>query len=151
MKKESLYLDTSVPSAYYDERDKAIQKETIYFFDKKLERYEAYISEVTMAELRRTKAPSRKRQLLTLVEGITILSKTEAAEELADLYVKKRIIPLRYRVDAIHIAIATLKGIDILISWNFDHMVKHKTRRMVAEVNSLRGYEPIDIISPQEL
>lgn len=151
MKKESLYLDTSVPSAYYDERDKAIQRETIYFFEKKLKGYEMYISEVTIAELHRTQTPSRRKQLLTLVEGVTILPKTETSEELADLYVKKRIIPLRYRVDAVHIAIATLRGIDILVSWNFDHLVKHKTRKMVAEANSLKGYNPIDIVSPQEL
>lgn len=101
--------------------------------------------------MHRTQTPSRRKQLLTLVEGITILPKTETSEELADLYVKKRIIPLRYRVDAVHIAIATLRGIDILVSWNFDHLVKHKTRKMVAEANSLKGYNPIDIVSPQEL
>ena len=151
MKKESLYLDTSVPNAYYDKRDKAIHKETVYFFEKKLRDYEVYISEVIMTELYRTKSVSRRTQLLTLVEGITILPKTEAAEKLADLYVSKRIIPLKYRLDAVHIAIATLKGIDILVSWNFEHMVKYKTRKMVTEVNILKGHKPIDIISPQEL
>ncbi|MCK4401742.1 PIN domain-containing protein [bacterium] len=151
MKRESLYLDTSVPSAYHDERDKAIQRETIYFFEKKSGDYEVYISEVTMTELHRTKSVSRRKQLLALVEDITILPKTEDAEKLADLYVRKKIIPLKYRLDAVHIAIATLKGIDILVSWNFEHMVKHKTRKMVTEVNILKGCKPIDIISPQEL
>lgn len=151
MKKESLYLDTSVPSAYYDERDKAIQKETIYFFEKKLSEYEVYISEVTIAELHRTEDLLRRNLLLTLVEGITILPKTEESEELSDLYVKNRIIPLKYRGDAVHIAIATLNGMDILVSWNFEHMVKHKTRKMVDEVNISKGYKPIDIVSPQEL
>jgi len=95
MKKETLYLDTSVPSAYYDERDKSIQKQTVYFFHKKLKNYEVYISEITMAELGRTKESSRRKQLLALVEGITILSRTEESEELADLYVKNRIIPVK--------------------------------------------------------
>jgi len=151
MKKETLYLDTSVPSAYYDKRDKLIQKETIYFFKEKLKRYEVYISEVTVAELHRTKLPSKRKQLLRLVEGMTILPKTESSEKLADLYTKKKIIPLKYRSDAVHIAIAALKGIDILVSWNFEHMVKHKTRKMVTEVNISKGYKTVDIVSPQEL
>ncbi|MBI5749576.1 MAG: type II toxin-antitoxin system VapC family toxin [Nitrospinae bacterium] len=151
MKKKSLYLDTSVPSAYYDERDKAIQEETIYFFEKKLKEYESYISEITVGELRRTKELPRRKQLLALIEGITILPRTEEAEELADLYVKNKIIPLKYRADALHIATATLNDMDILVSWNFDHIVKYKTRQMVTGINILKGYKSIDIVSPQEL
>jgi len=151
MKKETLYLDTSVPSAYYDQRDKSIQKQTVYFFHKKLKNYEVYISEITMAELGRTKESSRRKQLLALVEGITILPRTEESEELADLYVKNRIIPVKYRIDAVHIAIATLNDIDVLVSWNFEHIVKYKTRHLVNSVNILKGYKTIDIVSPQEI
>ncbi|MBU1152954.1 type II toxin-antitoxin system VapC family toxin [bacterium] len=151
MKKETLYLDTSVPSAYYDERDKVIQEETVYFFNKKLMEYDAYISEITVEELGKTKEHSRRIQLLALVEGITILPRTEDAEELADLYVKNGIIPVKYRLDALHIAIAALNDIDILVSWNFEHIVKHKTRQMVMGVNILKGYKLIDIVTPQEI
>jgi hypothetical protein len=69
-----------------------------------------------VGELQRTKEPPRRKQLLGLIEGITILPRTEEAEELADLYVKNKIIPLKYRVDALHIAIATLNEMDILVS-----------------------------------
>ncbi len=86
MKKETLYLDTSIPSAYYDERDKVIQEETVYFFNKKLKEYDAYISEITVGELGKTREHPKRIQLLALVEGITILLRTEEAEELADLY-----------------------------------------------------------------
>lgn len=151
MKRESIYLDTSVLSAYFDERDKTIQEETLYFFDKKLKDYEAFISEITLGELRKTKDHTRRKRLLTLAEGLIILPRTEESEELADLYVTNRIIPIKYRLDALHIAIATLNDMDILVSWNFDHIVKHKTRQMVTGLNILKRYKQIDIISPREL
>ncbi|MEW6482139.1 MAG: PIN domain-containing protein [bacterium] len=151
MRKESLYLDTSVPNAYYDKRDPNIQKETIYFFKKKIKEYEVYVSEITVGELRRTREILKRTQLLALVEGITVLSRTKEAEELADLYVRYKIIPLRDKGDALHIAIATLNMIDILVSWNFEHMVKRKTKLEVNAVNILQGYKTIEIVSPQEI
>ncbi|MFQ5714113.1 MAG: type II toxin-antitoxin system VapC family toxin [Candidatus Scalinduaceae bacterium] len=151
MKKERLYLDTSVPSAYYDMRSGVIQHETVYLFEKKLKNYKVYISEITIGELSRTDEPLRRTQLLTLIKDLTILPITEESEKLADLYVKNRIIPLKYREDALHVAIASLGEMDLLVSWNFEHLVKHKTRKMVNEVNILEGHKPIDIVSPQEL
>jgi len=55
MKKESLYLDTSVPSAYYDKRAKERQEATIKFWKEVLPAYKVYISEVTVEELNNTK------------------------------------------------------------------------------------------------
>jgi hypothetical protein len=55
MKKESLYLDTSVPSAYYDERAKERREATIKFWKEVLLTYKVYISEITVEELNNTK------------------------------------------------------------------------------------------------
>src|SRR4030042_237602 len=148
MKSNSLYLDTSVLSAYYDERNKEIRTITLYFFDKKLKEFDPFISEITVRELQKTKELYRRGLLLKLAEGLNILPISEEAEELANLYVENKIIPMKYRLDALHIAIATVYDMDILVSWNFEHIVKHKTRQMVTGVNFLKGYKSIDIISP---
>jgi len=66
-------------------------------------------------------------------------------------YIKKEIFPEKYRDDALHLAIATVNGVDILISWNFEHLVKRKTRLEANLANSLNGYKSIDIIVPPEL
>jgi len=50
-----------------------------------------------------------------------------------------------------HIAIASVYGLDAIISWNFKHMVKLRTRREVKAVNLLLGYKEVEIISPQEV
>ena len=53
--------------------------------------------------------------------------------------------------DAHHIAIASVNGIDAILSWNFEHIVKLKTKREVVGINMFMGYGPIDIYSPLEV
>ncbi|MEI6155173.1 MAG: hypothetical protein WCQ90_13925 [Deltaproteobacteria bacterium] len=71
--------------------------------------------------------------------------------ELAERYIKEGIIPLKYRSDAIHIAVAVTNGIQAIASWNFEHIVKLKTRVMVNGINRLLGYNDIEICSPEEV
>ncbi|HLG31083.1 MAG TPA: hypothetical protein VI387_12805 [Candidatus Brocadiales bacterium] len=71
--------------------------------------------------------------------------------ELAERYVKEGIIPEKYRSDALHIAVSVINGIDVIVSWNFEHIVKLKTRVMVDGVNKLLGYHEIEICSPEEV
>jgi len=68
--------------------------------------------------------------------------------ELAERYVKEGIISQKYRDDAIHIAAATVSGCDMLVSWNFRHIVRAKTIFGVNGVNKLMGYKEIQIVSP---
>lgn len=53
--------------------------------------------------------------------------------------------------DALHVAIATVNDIRYLLSWNFKHLVKVKTRRMVSLLNTNYEYSTIEIIAPPEL
>ena len=73
------------------------------------------------------------------------------AEFLAEKYIDEGVIPVRHRDDALHIAIATVNNFDVIVSWNFEHMVKTKTRREVQGVNTLMGYRFIDIATPTEV
>ena len=148
MKKESLYLDTSVPSAYYDERKPERQRLTWEFWEK-LGDYEVYISEMTEIELKNTK--EKRDQFLSLIAGMEMLPITEEVIELVQIYLKNKVVPKAKEEDAYHIAVATLNEIDIIVSWNFDHLVNIKTRRRVNGVNILEGYKPIEIISLPEL
>jgi hypothetical protein len=76
---------------------------------------------------------------------------SEPAHLLAHTYVAQGIFPEKYYDDALHVAIASIHQIGILLSWNFTHLVKLKTRRMVALVNTLENYLPVEIIAPPEL
>ncbi len=69
----------------------------------------------------------------------------------ADEYIKANIIPLRYRDDAFHLAIATCYDLDVLVSWNMRHLVKLSTRRGANAINKLYGYREIEICTPEEV
>ena len=151
MKRDSLYLDTSVPSAYFDERTKERREATIKFWNTVIPDYHVHISEITLEELENTRNETLKSRLKNLVEGFKILKSNEAIKNLAKAYIVHNIIPEKYFDDALHVAIASFYDISYLVSWNFEHLVKVKTRKLVNSVNVLNGFGNIEIISPQEL
>ena len=148
--KQTAYLDTSVPSAYYDDRNIERQRLTREFW-KKLSAFDVFISSLVLTEIEGLKDDSKKRLLLRLLEGSEALTINDECERLAREYVSRGIIPKKYVDDARHIAVAVVNSIDYLVSWNFEHIVKVKTRRMVGLVDAEKGYKPIEIIAPPEL
>lgn len=60
-------------------------------------------------------------------------------------------MPEKYRDDARHIAIGVVYDLDYIVSWNYKHMVNIAVRRLVDSVNIRLGYNPIEIISPEEV
>jgi len=151
MKKESLYLDTSVPSAYYDERAKERKYETIKFWKDVLPKYNVYVSEITIKELENTKDETLKKKFRKLIKDFKVLKINKEIRDLAKAYVDKGVFPEKYIDDALHVAIASYYEISYLVSWNFEHLLKVKTRRSVNLVNVLEGFREIEIVSPQEL
>ena len=151
MKKETLYLDTSVISAYYDERAKERQTATIKFWEEIMPHYEVFISDITINELENTSDEALKKKFRKLIKGFGILKGNNKIEALANAYIDRGVFPEKYIDDARHVATATYHDITYVVSWNFEHLVKVKTRKSVNLVNTLEGYKEIEIISPQEL
>lgn len=153
MKKISLYLDTSIYNfAIADTlpREKEITQRLLA--DIKQGKYEAFISNVVTEEI--NEAPEeiavRLRDIIKPLE-LTEIEIDEEVRQLADRYIEEGIIPLKYRDDALHIAAASVNNIDIIVSWNFEHIVKFKTKREVLAANTLLGYRGIEIYSPWEV
>lgn len=151
MKKLKLYLDTSIINfAFADDAPK--QKEvTLKLFDE-LNRYKGYISEIVLGEINRA-SDIKKRRLFNFISKYDLeeLMFNESAKILADKYIEAGVIPRKYQEDAFHIAIASVNDLDAIISWNFKHIVKLKTRREVVGINLYMGYKEIDIYSPWEV
>lgn len=150
MNKEKIYFDTSVPSAYFDVRTPERLHVTRNFW-RKAGDYELYISTLVLEEIEQVSDKGLKENLLTLVDGFTVLDVDDEVESLADAYLKAGILPKKYFNDALHIAVAAVCGIKFLISWNFKHFVNVKTRQMVSLVNLREGYGVTEIIAPPEL
>ena len=70
---------------------------------------------------------------------------------MAKKYVDEEVIPSRYFADAIHIAAAVMGKSDILVSWNYRHLVKRNTRLLVNYINNKFGLRFIEILAPPEI
>jgi len=144
-----LYLDTSVFSAYYDERTPERLRMTRDFWHV-LDRHEKLCSELTIEELNQAH-PGLREKLLALTQNFTILTLTDEMRRLAERYVEEGVVPPRYLADALHIAAAVLGNADILVSWNFKHLVNRSTRLLVNYINAKEGIRTIDILAPPEV
>jgi predicted nucleic acid-binding protein len=149
-RKLRLYLDTSVFSALYDERAPERQRLTQEFWAK-LPDYEKLCSQLTLDELGRVRDPSLRERLLHLTASFQVLPIGAGEHELARAYVAAGVVPLRYVADALHLAAAVLGGADILVSWNFKHLVRRSTRLLVNYVNASRGLPSLEILAPPEV
>lgn len=148
--KITVYLETSVISVLFDKRVPEMQHLTQVFFEH-IEEFDAYVSEVVLAEVAKTRDEKLRDRLLTLCASFSILPIDEESRLLANEYMKYKAIPEDYPEDALHIAIATVNGIDYLLSWNFEHLVKIKTRKIVSMVNVSLSYPPLEIVTPAEM
>lgn len=109
------------------------------------------LSELTLREL--AEAPSAVREVLaTVPDGhIELVRLTTAADELARTYLSEGILKANMLADAQHIAMATVAGVDVLVSWNFRHVVNLSRIRGYHGVNAKLGYATIEIRSPREV
>jgi predicted nucleic acid-binding protein len=148
-----LFLDSSVFNYYVDGKLGQKQRETEKLFAAiEAGRYEAYTSTAVIKELER--APKAKYdEMNDLVERYVkeIFDPTADAHRLADIYVAKHIIPPKYRDDGLHIAVATVKNLDFVVSCNMGHMNKQKTMIGTGFINLRAGYKNIGICSSMEV
>ena len=144
-----VYIDTSVIGGCLDEEFREHSERL--FADFETERLRAVVSNITIAEI--LEAPEQVRALLdrpALQKAQTVYLDEEAFS-LGEAYIKERVVGEGNRVDAQHIAIATVQRVDILVSWNFQHIVKWSRIRAFNSVNLKYGYPQLEIRSPQEV
>jgi predicted nucleic acid-binding protein len=151
VKKLKIYLDTSVISHLQHEDVPEKMKETLLFWEElKTGKYDVVISDLTLVEIRQS--PELKQISMFHYLGeieYEILHKNNETDILADEYVANGVLSQKNRGDCLHIAFATLSECDVIVSWNFKHMVRLKTIHGVRIVNARNGYfKPIEIVQP---
>jgi len=109
------------------------------------------LSEITIAELEH--APEAVRAVVAEVpdENKVTLDVPAETDRLANLYVGAGVLPKWCWTDAQHIATATLSDVDVLVSWNFKHMVNLQRIRGYNAVNAGLGYQQLEIRTPAEI
>jgi hypothetical protein len=153
MKPLKIYLETTIFNFKFADDAPDKKQDTIKLFDEIAQgKYIPYTSDYVLQELLKAEEP-KKSQMVNLIDQykIRFLEANETAEILSDKYVFEGIIPAKYRTDGVHIAMATINDLDIIVSYNFQHIVKLKTIIGTESVNLREGYKRIGIYSPTEV
>ncbi len=149
MKKQRIYIDTSVFGGYFDSEFEEFTKP---LFDRiKKGEFIILFSPVTQDELEN--APSRVRSLVTNLKSsqTEFLETTDEAVDLATKYISEKVVGETSYADCLHIALATIYRADLLISWNFKHIVNIERIRGYNSINIKNGYQQLEIRSPRDL
>jgi predicted nucleic acid-binding protein len=151
MRKLKIYIDTSVISHLQHEDVPERMQDTRRFWDElKTGKYEVVISDVVLQEIENCHEP-KQTDLLNYLEEIEykILHKNVEVVNLAKEYIENGVLNRKNITDCLHIAFAVVGECDIIISWNFKHMVRFKTIQGVRAISVKNGYfKPIDILQP---
>jgi len=144
-----IYIDTSVIGGYFDEEFKEWSQKLFEEF--RNGKKTVIISDVTLGELE--DAPPFVRELLSTIPDNykEIVTLDNEAKELSYHYIKEKVVTPKSLVDTRHIAIASINRADILVSWNYKHIVNYKLIRLYNSVNLKYGYPILEIRTPREI
>ena len=153
MRKLKIYLDTSAISYLFADDAPEKMKETLRLWNEfKQERFEIYLSELTVFELQECSEPKKSKMFESLKEiNYQTLVETDEIEKLANEYLKLNVLTRKSFDDCRHIAYAVVSNCDVIVSWNFKHLVNLKTINRVRYVNAVNNYKEISIVSPSML
>jgi hypothetical protein len=143
-----VYADTSVFGGVFD--DEFAEASSTFFDQVRVGSFELFVSDVTAREI--ASAPAEVREFFDdLVWCMKTVSVDEAVLSLRDAYVQSGIVSEKWRDDAAHVAAATIAEADLIVSWNFKHIVHFDKIRLYNEVNVAHGLRVMEIRSPSEV
>jgi predicted nucleic acid-binding protein len=147
--KPRVYIDTSVIGGCFDEE---FQEWSNKLFDEFINgQMIAVISNITTDEL--IKAGDNVKNKIKDIpsSNIELVEKNIEINDLAERYIRHKAISGKYSDDALHIATATYYKVDVLVSWNFKHIVNLRRIKIYNAVNLMNGYSTIEIRTPREV
>ena len=150
----SVYVETSIPSFYYEVRTEpdhvARRGWTREWWDEYLIRYNVYSSEAVIAELEGGEFPGQA-DALKLMESLPLLEVNQAVIDTAANYIAHRVMPNDPSGDALHLAVASVHKCDFLLTWNCRHLANANKFGHIRQVNTLLGLFVPALVTPLEL
>lgn len=144
-----VYVDTSVFGGTQD--DEFVVASTRFFDQVRLGVYVVLLSDETQRELTGSPAAVQSVWLDLPPASVELIGLDEEARSLADDYVSAGVLGGASIADALHVAAATVAGADLILSWNFSHIVNYNRIRGFNSVNVRMGYRAMTILSPREV
>ncbi|GAB4157612.1 MAG: hypothetical protein Tsb009_34730 [Planctomycetaceae bacterium] len=155
MEKPKVYLETTVISYLTAWRSPQLmmaahQEATRIWWDEERHHFDIFVSEAVIQEAALGDEDAARRRMEAM-EGLPQLNISDESLKLANLLVQKMAMPETARMDALHIAIATVNGMDFLLTWNCRHIANATLRGLIASTCKSVGYEIPVICTPIEL
>lgn len=149
MKKIRIYIDTSVIGGCFDREFETESNQLIQMAEKG--KVLLLVSDELVAELQ--DAPNEvKEKLFSLPADCYLrIDTADEAVALQNEYLKAKVLGKASESDALHVANATIAKADMIVSWNFKHIVHYDKIRGFNSVNLRQGYGMIAIYSPKEV
>ena len=150
MNKMKIYLDTSVISHLKQDDAPDKMRDTLMLWEEIIRGdYDVYISETAILEV----MDAREEKRLIMLEYLgkiehTVLKVDEKVKKYAKKLNEIGVLTEKHYDDCLHIGFAVVNGCDMILSWNFSHIVRVKTINGVRYVNSILGYGEIGIYAP---
>ena len=153
MRIPTIYLETTIFNFPFANDAPHYKTDTMRLFvEIKAGKFRPFTSGYVFDELEAASDSLRDERLRLINEyGIEVIPVSDEVKSLAAAYIEAGIIPPAYGTDGLHIAAATVKGLDFIVSLNFRHIVKRKTIEGTELINFQKGYKKIGIYSPMEV
>ncbi len=149
MKIQRVYADTSVIGGCFDAEFAPWSNGLMKDF--RMNNFKPVVSELVSAEIEDAPEHVRIKYAALLELNPDILEITEQVLALAETYQQRNILTPKFYDDGVHIAVASVAEVDVLVSWNFKHIVHLDKIRMFNAVNLEFGYKQLQIYSPREV
>ncbi len=150
--KKSIYLDSTIPSYLFDEREsiKPYADVTRKWWHEERHNLTLWISAESLTELRGGQYPN-KRAVIDCISSIPALSYDVRIYEIAQVYLKNYLMPLSLSGDAVPLAYASYYKLDFLLTWNCNHLANANKKQHILIINAKIGIPTPEIITPLEL
>ena len=149
MRIQSIYVDTSVIGGCFDPEfslwSNGLIKDFIHG------NFKLVLSELIATEISDAPKFVQEKYNEIISHCSLFLNVSKEALELVNAYLKRNILSENFHDDGLHIALATIAEVDILVSWNFKHIVHYDKIRLFNSANIELGYKPLQIYSPREV
>ena len=150
--RNSVYLDSTIPSYYFDEREsiKSFVEITKKWWLEERNNFDIFTSEETLDELNEGNYPNKKN-VIEFAAKLPLLTPDEKIIEIADIYLANYMMPQVLKGDSIHLAYASYYKMDFLLTWNCNHLANANKKQHIRLINTRLNLSIPEITTPLEL
>ncbi len=149
---KSVYLDTTLPSYFFDEREE-VQFQTQMtkkWFQEEANHFKICISDATIKELNSGNYPNKDKILAFALQYERLAIESDI-QTIAKTYIQHYVMPKDVDGDALHLALASYYKIDFLLTWNCNHLANANKKQHIRIINTKLNLSIPEIITPLEL